>query len=449
VYLVRPGSAPTTVSEELARIADSRGDEPTRGTFWEAHSSKQPLVLRPALSQTTYTIPLPAKSNQLWIAGNKPRERRIDNSIWSHWNSRAARGSWGEPCDRCSERAEVPATSHAVRFGMDGVREEMSTHEGHDAPACTENDALLRTENNESKRWQPEQGQRPFRSLYAPKRVRSMRGGPPVYLGRDRPAVIELPRFLLAPDPPDDGGQSQPAPSPSNRSTYRTSRARELLTSRFHADLPARNQQPAENARDHISRDRSLVPHELLPPALVRAQQRKTARGPLPFLLAGVLAATAYLVSGSSGPPPRAPGESNLHTVGLEEPAPPLPPVQTEVQLTEAQTDGPDLQASLNSETSSSAAQHKPSTGGLKGRQRHTGAQKRAAASPTRPRVRSATGPVRESTRAIQGGSRCVTRCTGFTCSSSSHCAGEKGESTRAQAPAGQRLLPGASPARP
>ena len=57
-----------------------------------------------------------------------------------------------------------------------------------------------------------------------------------------------------------------------------------------------------------------------MPPALARAQCRniKTSRGPLLILVAGLVAAIAYFVTGSSAPPPDTGREPNLATIELK-----------------------------------------------------------------------------------------------------------------------------------
>jgi hypothetical protein len=65
-----------------------------------------------------------------------------------------------------------------------------------------------------------------------------------------------------------------------------------------------------------------------VPPALARAQRRniETSRGPLLILVAGLVAAIAYFVAGSSAPTPDTAREPNLAMVELKPSIPtPLP----------------------------------------------------------------------------------------------------------------------------
>ena len=211
------------------------------------------------------------------------------------------------------------------------------------------------TESKEAAGPGPEQNNHAARSLYAPKRARLTREGPPVHLGK--PLVIDVPRFLIAPYSIDDAEQSQP-----NRSPCRKSSGSELLGSdgairrgtarsspastpalRLDADvleegpqrierkspaldrlrvdalIPQHGHQAAENT-GQCARVRGSLEPENLPPALMRAQRSpplKKLRGPLLILIVGA-AATAYFVTGSSVPPPDTTSEPNLAAAGLK-----------------------------------------------------------------------------------------------------------------------------------
>src|SRR5215468_3319704 len=236
-------------------------------------------------------------------------------------------------------------------------------------------------------------GSIPIRSPYAPKR-RLIRGGP---FGEP---CVDVPRFLLAPDSIDGSG-SQPAARPRSRSLRRMSSGSELLGSarpllvgpasrsspasvpalRLDAEgpeaslrwlklqtanldrllvdpVPRHGHQTAENAGQCGGVRRSPEPEDFVPPALARAQRRniQTSRGPLLIFVTGLMAAIAYLVTGSSAPPPDTAREPNLATVELKPSiATPLPALENEMQqTTERQND--DTDPSPSGEISSSTA---------------------------------------------------------------------------------------------
>ena len=325
-------------------------------------------------------------------------------------------------------------------------------------------------------------GSIPLRSPYAPKR-RLIRGGP---LGEPR---VDVPRFLVAPDSIDDSG-SQPAARPRSRSLRRMSSGSELLGSArpllvgpasrsspasvpalrldaegpeaslrwlklqsadldrlLHDPGPRHGHQTAENAGQCGGVRRSPEPEDFVPPALARAQRRniKTSRGPLLILVAGLLAAIAYFVAGSSAPPPDTARAPNLTTVELKPSiATPLPAFENEMQTTERQND--DTDPSPSGEISSSTARGSSLSGRIEGRDYHDGGElKRAAdvaSSAAAPKARSGKGPAsRESKQAIQAGRRCAKRCGGSSCVPMGNCASEKMNSTRAQVPAARKEL--------
>jgi hypothetical protein len=183
-----------------------------------------------------------------------------------------------------------------------------------------------------------------------------------------------------------------------------------------------------------------------VPPALARAQRRniKTSRGPLLILVAGLVAAIAYFVTGSSAPPPDIAREPNLATVELKPSiATPLPAFENVMQPTERQND--DTDPSPTGEISSSAARGSSFSGRVEGRDNHDGELKRAAdvaGSAAAPKARSGRGPAsRESKQAIQGGRRCAKRCGGSSCAPMRNCASEKMDSARAQVPPARKEL--------
>ena len=168
-----------------------------------------------------------------------------------------------------------------------------------------------------------------------------------------------------------------------------------------------------------------------MPPALARAQRRniKTSRGPLLILVAGLVAAIAYFVTGSSAPPPDTAREPNLATVELKSSiAPSLLALENDMQPTERQNDGTDPSSSR--EISSSAARGSIFADRIEGRDNHEGELKRAAdvaSSAVVPQTRSGRGPAsRESRRAIHGIRRCAKLCTGSNCSPIGDCASQK-----------------------
>jgi hypothetical protein len=181
-----------------------------------------------------------------------------------------------------------------------------------------------------------------------------------------------------------------------------------------------------------------------VPPALARAQRRniKTSRGRLLIFVAGLVAAIAYLVTGSSAPPPDTAREPNLATVELKPSiVTPLPALENEMQqTTERQND--DTDPSSSGEISSSTARGSSFAGRIEGRDNHDGELKRAAdvtSSAVAPKARSGKGPAsRESKQAIQGGRRCAKRCGGSSCVPMRNCASEK-MATRAQVPAARK----------
>ena len=324
-------------------------------------------------------------------------------------------------------------------------------------------------------------GSIPIRSPYAPKR-RLIRGSP---LGEP---CVDVPRFLLAPDSIDDSG-SQPAARPRSRSFRRMSSGSELLGSarpllvgpasrsnpasvpalRLDAEgpeaslrwlklqsadldrllvdpVPRHGHQTAENAGRCSGVRRSPEPEDFVPPALARAQRRniKTSRGPLLILVAGLVAAIAYFVAGSSAPPPDTAREPNLATVELKPSiATPLPAFENEMQTTERQND--DTDPSPSGEISSSTARGSSFSGRIEGRDNHDGEVKRAAdvaSSAVVPQARSGRGPAsRESKQAIQGGRRCAKRCGRSSCVPMGNCVSEKKDSKRAQVPAARKEL--------
>src|SRR6516164_2360286 len=281
-------------------------------------------------------------------------------------------------------------------------------------------------------------GSIPLRSPYAPKR-RLIRGGP---LGEPR---VDVPRFLVAPDSIDDSG-SQPAARPRSRSLRRMSSGSELLGSarpllvgpasrssptsvpalRLDAEgpeaslrwlklqsanldrllvdpVPRHGHQTAENAGRCSGVRRSPEPEDFVPPALARAQRRniKTSRGPLLILVAGLVAAIAYFVAGSSAPPPDTAREPNLATVELKSSiAPSLLALENDMQPTERQNDGTD--PSSSGEISSSAARGSIFADRIEGRDNHEGELKRAAdvaSSAAAPQTRSGRGPASRESR--------------------------------------------------
>ena len=296
-----------------------------------------------------------------------------------------------------------------------------------------------------------------------------------------------MPRFLVAPDSIDDSG-SQPAARPRSRSLARKSSGSELLgcarpllvgpasrsspasvpALRLDAEgpeaslrwlklqsanldrllvdpVPRHGHQTAENAGQSGGVRSSPEPEDFVPPALARAQRRniKTSRGPLLILVAGLVAAIAYFVTGSSAPPPDTAREPNLATVELKPSiATPLPALENEMQqTTERQND--DTDPSPSGEISSSTARGSSFSGRIEGRDNHDGEVKRAAdvaSSAVVPQARSGRGPAsRESKQAIQGGRRCAKRCGRSSCVPMGNCASEKMDSTRAQVPAARK----------
>jgi len=204
--------------------------------------------------------------------------------------------------------------------------------------------------------------------------------------------------------------------------------------------------QTAENAGGCTGVRCSLEPENQVPPALMRAQLRnadgpalKRLRGPLLILIAGlVVASVAYLVEGSSAPPPDTRREPKLATVALEATiAPPLPALQNEVQPTERRDGDPDPRPSPGSENSSNVVPG----GRIEGRNSHARERKRAshvAVSLAAPQARSGGNPAShalKSKQAIQGSGQCGKRC-GSSCLPVGDCASGKMNSTRAQVPA-------------
>jgi hypothetical protein len=121
--------------------------------------------------------------------------------------------------------------------------------------------------------------------------------------------------------------------------------------------VPRHRHQTAENAGQCGGVQRSPEPEDFVPPALARAQRRnvKASRGPLLILVAGLMAAIAYFVTGSSAPPPDTGREPNLATVELKPSiAPPLPALENGMQPTERKSDDP--APSPSGEISSSTA---------------------------------------------------------------------------------------------
>jgi hypothetical protein len=194
-----------------------------------------------------------------------------------------------------------------------------------------------------------------------------------------------------------------------------------------HADSvsPLHRHPTAENTGEHILEVRRST--DLVPPALVRAAQRKKAsRGPPLILVTSLVAAIAYFMTESSAPPPHAVGEA---TAGLEATiGPPVPAVQNEMQPNDDSVIWP------SGEASSSAAPPSVSTARLEERHSHIGAPKRAAGSAVASQAGSGAAPdSHKSTRAIHGNRQCAKRCTDPNCSASSGCSKEKTDSPRAQ----------------
>ena len=345
-------------------------------------------------------------------------------------------------------------------------------------------DSALRTESKESAPRRPEEDA--ARSPYVPKRARLMHGGPPLHLGK--PLVIDVPRFLIAPDSIDDAGQSQPNRSPCRRSsgsellgsdgairrgTARSSPAstpalrldtdvleeglqrlkrKSPVPDRLRVDalIPQHGHQAAENT-GQCARVRGSLEPENLPPALMRAQRSpplKKLRGPLLILIVGA-AATAYFVTGSSVPPPDTTSEPNLATAGLEATiAPPLLAPQSEIQPTQLRNDNPDRQTSHSGETSAVPDRIFPVR--IEAREDDTGGPKRTSdvadsSAARQPQAGGSPGS-RESRRAIHGIRRCAKLCTGSNCSPIGDCASQKKGSRRAQVPAARKALPRANP---
>ena len=174
---------------------------------------------------------------------------------------------------------------------------------------------------------------------------------------------------------------------------------------------------------------------ELLPPALVRAAQRKKAsRGSLPILVPCLVlvGAIAYFIKGSSAPPPHAAGEA---TAGLEATiGPPVPALQNEMRPAKGRNVDSDLPTSPSGEASSSAALSSISIARPEGRHSDIGAPKQAVGSSAASQARSGAAPdSRKSTRANHGSRQCAKRCTGSSCLPSSGCSNQKIDSTRAQ----------------
>ena len=335
-------------------------------------------------------------------------------------------------------------------------------------------DSASRTESKESAPRRPEEDA--ARSPYVPKRARLMHGGPPLHLGK--PLVIDVPRFLAAPDQPAAGPRNcspcgpellgsarsiratpatrlSPASIPALRLDVQGREASRWLK-RQRADLDRLHVAPlslpyphqrAENVGGCTGVRCSLKPENQVPPALMRAQLRnadgpalKRLRGPLLILIAGlVVASVAYLVEGSSAPPPDTRREPKLATVALEATiAPPLPALQNEVQPTERRDDDPDPRPSPGGENSSNVVPG----GRIEGRNSHARERKRAshvAVSLAAPQARSGGNPAShalKSKQAIQGSGQCGKRCAGSSCLPVGDCASGKMNSTRAQVPA-------------
>jgi hypothetical protein len=321
-------------------------------------------------------------------------------------------------------------------------------------------DSSLRTESNGSNQSGPEHDGNSVWLPYAPKRARLKRGGPPVYLGL--PVVSDLPRFLVAADSIDNPEPSRlaaksrnllpcltsPKPNPEEsvgRSNSVNIPALRLDIEGFEASLRRLKRQIADLGWPHADPVSPLHRHptaesmggnilgvgrstDLVPPALVRAAQRKKAsRGPLPILVPCLVlvAAIAYFITGSA-PPPHAAGEA---TAGLEATiGPPVPALQNEMRPTEGRNDDSDLRTSPSGEASSSAALRS------EGRHSDIGAPKQAVGSSAASQARSGAAPdSRKSTRANHGSRQCAKRCTGSSCLPSSGCSNQKNDSTRAQ----------------
>ena len=214
----------------------------------------------------------------------------------------------------------------------------MSNRSGQSLYPNGASDSSLRTERNGSNQSGPEHDGNSVWLPYAPKRARLMRGGPPVYLGL--PVVSDLPRFLVAADSIDNPEQSRPAARPRNLlpcwspkpnpvesvgcSNSVSIPALRLDIEGFEASLRHLKRQVADLGWPQADRLSPLHRHptaentaenilgvggstELLPPALVRAAQRKKAsRGSLPILVPCLVlvGAIAYFIKGSSAPPP-------------------------------------------------------------------------------------------------------------------------------------------------
>jgi hypothetical protein len=341
-------------------------------------------------------------------------------------------------------------------------------------------DPRSRSETKESNRRRPEEDADAARSRYAPKRARLMQGGPPVRFGQA--VVIDVPRFLVAPDSTESGpglGSAKPiragpvspwspASIPALRLNTEGPGASLPCLVRQDAGLgwlpadpisPRRHHQTPGKAAERAGLHGPPEPGGLVAPALVRAQRRKAGAslltspyGPLPILVAGLFAAIAYFVTESAAPPTGSAADPKLATVGLETTvAPPLPALQNEMRPIKRREADPEIRTSSTGETWSRVpVPSAPGAGILpdrpEGPDGDIGVPKRGAGSLAAAKARSrARQASRESTRGIHGNRRCTKRCTGSSCPSIGECASGKIDSARAQIPAAHKGLPTAN----